>query len=551
MMKTSNQDQVMNLSTRLYFFRFKPIAMFLFALLLTGPQLALAQSKVPLPADMDPAGWHLETAKNYPLLLDEPFKPNMESLEHYQVPEWYRDAKFGIFIHWGVFSVPAYGSEWYEYFMYRPKDEVPKQWRDLIYGTVYDHHLKTYGDPKTFGYKDFIPMFKAEKYDPQAWAELFKDAGAKYIMAVSEFHDGFPMYDSTYTDWNVTKMGPKRDVYGELEKDVHALGIKFGVSSHRAFHWRFVPVKDKYDTGNPKYVGLYGPTRDNNGPPSKEFLADEFGRSIELINVFHPDLLWFDAGIDDPAFKTYRMEIAADYYNQAAARGQEVVLNYKGNAYPTGAAVLDLENVRFDGMRQHFWQTDDSINGNWGYKTDNTYRDSTSVIHELVDIVSKNGCLLLNGGPRADGTFPIQIVIAYREIGAWLKVNGEAIYATRPYQVYGEGPAETATAKTEAAVAVRYTMNKAHDTLYAILLDWPTRDLSLYRVKIEHAAPDAKVELFGYDHPLAYHVEDGRLTIMLPKEKPVKLVSAYALKLTGFTFGQVPTPPPSEGTLHP
>ena len=179
-----------------------------------------------------------------------PFQPEWNSLENYEIPEWYQDAKFGIFIHWGVYTVPEFGHEWYPREMYINKDS----WR----GNAFKHHADKYGSQNKFGYKDFIPMFKPTEFDADEWVELFEKAGAKYIVPVAEHHDGFPIYDCSYTQWSSAKMGPKRDFVAELEKATRARGLKFGVSSHRAFNWLYYIRNENFDSADPKYSGLYG-----------------------------------------------------------------------------------------------------------------------------------------------------------------------------------------------------------------------------------------------------------------------------------------------------
>ncbi|MDE3110976.1 MAG: alpha-L-fucosidase, partial [Acidobacteriota bacterium] len=250
-----------------------------------------------------------------------PFKADWKSLEAYREPAWFRDAKFGIFIHWGVYSVPAFANEWYSRNMY--VEGSPE----------YEYHRAVYGPQSKFGYKNFIPMFTAEKFDPEAWIDLFAAAGARYVVPVGEHCDGFPMYDSQFTDWDAAKMGPKRDVVGELEKAVRARGLNFGVSSHRAEHWWLYNAGKAYesDVGDPRYAGLYGPAEpmtlpaDHRPgepdpshlerwlPPSKAYLDDWLARSTELVDKYHPDFIYFDWWINQPVFAPYLERMAAYY----------------------------------------------------------------------------------------------------------------------------------------------------------------------------------------------------------------------------------------------
>jgi len=316
-----------------------------------------------------------------------PFSASWDSLEKYQVPTWYEDAKFGIFIHWGVYSVPAFDSEWYPRNMY------------LIKGPVFAHHVATYGPQSRFGYKDFIPMFKAEKFNADQWAALFKRSGAKYVLPVAEHHDGFPMYASDLTEWCAAKMGPKRDVVGELSVAVRKQGLHFGASSHRAEHWWFFNGGRNFDSdvNDPRYAGLYGPAQSDKDQPDQAYLDNWLARTSEIVDKYHPEILWFDWWIEQPVFQPYLQKFGAFYYNRAAEWKSTVAINYKNKAFPESAAVLDIERGQLDMLRPIFWQTDTSVGEkSWGYIKDEKFRTPESLLDELVDIVSKNGCLLLN-----------------------------------------------------------------------------------------------------------------------------------------------------------
>ncbi|HTM37925.1 MAG TPA: alpha-L-fucosidase [Terriglobales bacterium] len=377
-----------------------------------------------------------------------PFRTDWESLKAYQVPDWYKDAKFGIFLHWGVYSVPAFGSEWYPRLMYIP-------------GTPeHRHHLETYGTPDKFGYKDFIPKFKAENYDPEAWAELFKESGAKYVVPVFEHHDGFQMYDSALSDWTAVKVGPHRDLWGDLAKAVRAQGLRLGASSHRVEHNFFLGVGRaiRSDVNDPQNASLYGPAHNwleaKSGTPlsndytyvSSAWTHDWLARSAEIVEKYHPDLIYFDWWIGQPSVRTDLTRFAAFYYNTSSKNGGTVgVINYKDWAMQPQSAVLDVERGQLGEIRQDKWQTDTSIsNKSWGYIENDTFKSPQSIVQLLADVVSKNGNLLLNVGPKSDGTIPGPAQSILREIGGWLKVNGEGIYATKPWRVYGEGPTKPA-----------------------------------------------------------------------------------------------------------
>jgi len=456
-----------------------------------------------------------------------PFQGNWQSLEAYQVPDWYRDAKFGIFIHWGVYSVPAFESEWYPRNMYLQKE------------ATFKHHIATFGPQNQFGYKDFIPRFTAEHFDARHWAEVFRKSGAKYVVPVAEHHDGFPMYDCSFTDWSAAKMGPKRDAVGELASAVRAEGLHFGASSHRAEHWWFYNGGMTFDSDvkDPRYAGLYGPAKPDKTQPDEAYLKDWLARTTEIVDKYQPDLVWFDWWIEQPVFQPYLQTFAAFYYNRGAEWKRGVAINYKNKSFPDKAAVLDIERGQLDKQRPIFWQTDTSIGEkSWGYIEGEKFRTADSLVSELADIVSKNGALLLNIGPRPDGTIPEQAEKILLELGQWLSINGEAVYGTRPWTVYGEGPTKVVGGSFKDTAGhpftsqdIRFT-NKG-DTLYAIALAWP-QDGKLSIKSLGSGAANTKsdiktVELVGSTAKLKWHRSKDGLHVDLPAEKPCD----YAISL--------------------
>ena len=453
------------------------------------------------------------------------YEPTWESLKGYSVPEWYKDAKFGVFIHWGVYSVPAFGNEWYPRNMYI--GESP----------AFKHHQDKWGAQSEFGYKDFIPLFRGEKWNPDAWVALFKEAGAKYVIPVAEHHDGFAMYRSEYTKWNSANMGPKTDIIAELERAVRREGLKFGVSTHRAFAWRYYTHSDEFDTTNPERSGLYGPVHADEEPASKEFLEDWFARTKELIDKFRPDVLWFDFGWHRDEFAPYHPRILAYYYNRAIEWGKKVVLNYKGE-FPEGAAVLDIERGKLDEIPEYYWQTDTSVSfRSWGYIEDDEFKTVTTLVHDLVDIVSKNGNLLLNVGPRPDGAIPDEAEQLLLGVGNWLRINGEAIYGTRPWLTYGEGETEVVTGPmTErkgrpfGATDIRFT--KKGRTLYAICLSWPGEKAKMRSLGDKSAITIdmiSEITMLGSNETLSWSQDGNGLNVETPSEKPCQ--HAYTFKI--------------------
>jgi len=466
-----------------------------------------------------------------------PFSATWESLLNYRVPQWYEDAKFGIFIHWGLYSVPAFGSEWY------PRNMYQRTMREFA------HHVAVYGPHAKFGYKDFIPMFKAEKFDPEAWADLFRRAGAKFVVPVAEHHDGFAMYDCGLSPWCAAKMGPKRDIIGELGAAARKQGLVFGLSSHRAEHWWYFDGAMTFDSDvrDPRYAGLYGPAKpkpaNNHDPhapegPDEAFLQDWLARTCELADKYQPQIVWFDWWIEHRAFKPCLAKFAAYYYNRAAQWNRGVAINYKYQAYPEGAAVFDIERGQLKGIRPLFWQTDTSISKNsWGYVTHHDYKTPASIIHDLIDIVSKNGALLLNIGPRADGAIPEPEQEILLEIGRWLAVNGEAIYGARPWLAFGEGPTEVAEGaftdtKRRAFTGRDIRFTRKDGALYAICLGWPGKQAVIQSLGCGAGlwfGPIAEVRMLGVEKPLKWSRSENGLTVQMPDQPPCD--HAFALRI--------------------
>ena len=461
----------------------------------------------------------------------EKYLPTWNSLKKHRTPEWIDDAKFGIYFHWGVYSVPAHANEWYPHFMYRTLSNK--------------HHKDTYGDPSEFGYKDFIPLFKAEKFNADEWAKLFKEVGANFAGPVAEHHDGFSMWDSKVNRWNSSKMGPKRDIVGELEKAIRNQGMRFVTTFHHAHNWYYYKHSDKYDTGNPEYSDLYGPPHNFGRKfdrPSKEFIDLWFAKIKEVIDNYKPDLIYYDFGLNRIPDKNKR-EMAAYYYNSAEKWGKEVEILYKDHHLPPGIGLTDFERGRSQQLTYFKWITDTSMGTkSWGYIKDETYKPVSTLIHNFVDRIAKNGLLMLNFGPKANGEIPEEIKTRLIEIGKWIEVNKEAIFNSTPWVIAEEGPTKmTQTGGFSEQDEVSYTASDLRfvskdNALYVFSLGWPDKTLlikSLIKPPIKRArsiSPEEfylleesdieSIYLLGDKQELSWSVSDQGLKIQMPKEKP-------------------------------
>lgn len=473
------------------------------------------------------------------------YRDTWASLTQHTVPGWYTSGKLGIFIHWGIYSVPAYGNEWYSRNMYDPAHRE------------FEHHRKTYGDHKNFGYKDFIPLFKGEQFDPTAWVELFCAAGARFVMPVAEHHDGFAMYKTAFNRWNAADMGPCRDVIGDLKQAAEQAGLQFCASNHRAEHYFFMNTGRTIDSDvlDPAYEDFYGPAvylpafdseqmgKTTETPsatsPTEAWLTDWMIRVCEFIDLHHPKVLYFDWWIQNYAFKPYLKKIAAYYYNRAEEWGEEVTINYKWEAFAPGTATYDVERGTLGSISPVPWQTCTAIGKNsWGYTSDNEFKSARQIICDLIDIVSKNGILLLNVGPRADGTITEEETAVLLELGRWLQVNGEGIYGTTPWKTFGEGRNNRETGSFIDGEENSYTAEDFRFTykggnVYAMQMrpDGQNVTIRSFRANGVHDFGIENVELLGYTGTLHYRRDEEGLHITMPESVTIEHPLCFKIKL--------------------
>lgn len=454
-----------------------------------------------------------------------PFAPTWEAIaQNYKTPAWFLEAKFGIFMHWGLYSVPAHGSEWYEKHMY---------------GSLSQWHAEHFGPQERFGYKDFIPLFKQERFNPEAWAALFKKAGARFVMPTAQHHDNYALWASDVTPFNAKRMGPTRDLIGELGLAVRKQGMKYGLSNHGIENFTFInPPAElnarlkaaRADLYDPAWASFYN-VADRSPEAMTRFLTDWVNRNLELIDTYRPDLLWFDNGANLRVLDPLKLRVAAYYYNRARGWGKEVSISTKYVAYAPSnddtkqiGSIIDFEKVgprSPAGIRPSPWMVDDTIGSTWGYTKGMKVASAASILRKLIDTVSKGGTYLLNIAPMADGTIPEDQQRTLLDIGAWLAINGEAIYGTHPWTQFGEGgvpdtPNWRFTAKAGALYAIGHAAPGTEVTIASLAH-------SIGKVK--------RVEMLGEKGPLKFTQGDAGLRVILPSRQPSE--QAFALKITG------------------
>lgn len=507
----------------------------------------------------------------------DPFNPTWDSLASYKVPDWFRDAKFGMWAHWGPQCQPERG-DWYAREMYMEGSDK------------YKFHLEKYGHPSKFGFKDVINEWKAEKWDPEAIVSLYKKTGARYFMALANHHDNFDLWNSKHHKWNAVKLGPKKDLIGGWAKAAKKNNLPFGVSIHSAHAWSWYETSQRADKTGPlagvsydgkltasqgegKWWNGYDPQElyaqnhplsensDNNqmihrqwnwgngvNPPSKEYCENFYQRVIDILESYDPSMIYFD----DTALPLWPvsdagLRIASYMYNRSIKKHGKldaVIFGKILDEKQRKCMVWDIERGQSNEIEPLPWQTDTCI-GVWHYDRrvydNNRYKTAKTVIHTLADVVSKNGNLCLNIPLRGDGSIDEKEMVTIEGIGDWMKINSEAIYATRPWKLYGEGPAIAGAAPISAqgfnegkgkpfiAEDIRFT--KKDKTLYAILLGWPESKTSLIKSLNVGVDKVENVQLLGHKGNLVFEQNGDGLRVTLPDTPPCK--EAYVLKIDG------------------
>lgn len=483
-----------------------------------------------------------------------PYKPTWDSLGQYECPEWYRDAKFGIWNHWSPQCVPEDG-DWYARHMYGGNvwDKTQPQ---------YHYHLEHYGHPSKFGYKDLCAQWTLLNWEPEKLMDIYSRTGARLFLALANHHDGFDTWNSRHQPWNAQNIGPHRDVIGTWAKLARERGMRFGLTVHQARNWWWFQPSHGADTTGP-YAGvpydghltladgkgqwwegydpqmLYGPKHPFDALPDVSYVKNFYDRTRDLIDQHDPDLLYFDNALLPLGWGG--MSIAAYLYNRSQARHgskADCVLNVKMVHPPLFKAVVaDIERGLSDKILEYPWQSETCL-GDWHYQRKlfeqagefGGYLPPRDVIHWLVDTVSKNGTFVLNVPGKPDGTIDAKEQLILEKIGAWMAVNGEAIYSTRPWNVYGEGPNAIKSGSFQgnsvqslSAKDIRYTRNKAGTVVYAIALGWPDGEMQLTSLGTSASTKPGRVEhveLLGTDQRPTWRQTDTALFVTLPAYHP-------------------------------
>ncbi|AWB65188.1 alpha-L-fucosidase [Saccharobesus litoralis] len=463
-------------------------------------------------------------------------------------PDWFLDAKLGIYTHWGPVStgnidmVPGVG--WYGLNLYM--DEVynwktgEKRLRNgkTFPSTTFKHHSKAHGHPSEFGYKDLIKKFDPSAFDAEQWADLFAKSGAKFAGPVAMHHDNFAMWDSEVTRWNV-KDFTGIDVTQELKSAIEKRDMKFLTSFHHSFTWVYYANAYKFDATE-ETSDLYTDQHElTDFKPTKRFHDEWYAKLKEVVDKYEPDVVWFDWWVEE-LDESYRKKFLAYYYNKGQEWGKDVVVSYKNTSFPSSTGIYDYERGRPNKLKDQFWMTDTSP-GAWFFRQNAKFVTPNEIVDILIDIVSKNGLMLLNVPPNPDGSIPQEMQDMLIQMGEWLAINGEGIYETRPWKAFGEGPTRIRGGghkieKQKIAYQeqdIRFT-KKGNDTLFAFVMDKPSQDIVIKTLSSDLSLLDAKIEkieMLGSNEPVEWSIQSSGLVIKQPQSVPSDFAVGYKISL--------------------
>lgn len=480
---------------------------------------------------------------------EQPFNDEWGSLlKHEAAPEWFADAKLGVYFHWGVYSVPAWGSEWYPRWMYIYDRQGWGQ-------EIYEYHRKTYG--KDFHYHDFIPQWKAPNFNAAEWVDLFQSAGAKFIGSIAEHHDGFSLWDSKVNEFNSVDMGPGIDIVSAIAEETRKRNMKFMATFHHGFNQLFYPKeRATYNGLVNRHTWIYDKTevpkdekyRKLYSNMSKQEADDLWLAKLdEVIDNYCPDYIWMDF-CTEYIPESYRRKFLCNYFNKAAQLNKDVVVNTKGTYFPTEIAVVNVERATMENITPDVWVTDFIVGGAWSYnKARRVAMNPDKSIRMVADIVSKNGVVLFSVGPMADGTIPEEQADALRKMGKWFKLYGEAIYNTRPFISYGQGPTALKRNPEDewniyggvnrnldklCPEDIRYTYDKQR-TVYAIQCGWKEGGLKhVLKVFTNNKAKALDVSVLGSDEKIKWENTKDGLVVHQPEVMPQEGQAAIVYKIT-------------------
>ncbi|SNR31514.1 alpha-L-fucosidase [Lutibacter agarilyticus] len=476
------------------------------------------------------------------------YQENWESLKKVnEAPDWFQDAKFGIYTHYGPVSSAFVGADpdqwyagWHGMKMYEDGKKVPT--KNGKPTTNFTHHKNKYGDPAKYGYKYIIEQFNPSAFDAKEWADLFAKSGAKFAGPVAMHHDNFAMWDSKATRWNSMNYGGI-DPSAALKKEIESHGMKFLGSFHHAFTWKYFAPAHAYGGVNPEDYDLYtNPHSLESDTPDEDFYNAWWAKIKEFMDVYQPDVIWFDWWLENMT-EEIRTKFLAYYYNKGIEWNKEVAVCYKETTFPEDAAVKDFERGRPNQPKEHFWLTDTSP-GAWFYRPNAKFTTSNELVDILVDIVSKNGLMLLNVPPNPDGSIPQEMKDLLIDMGEWLAVNGEAIYGTRPWTIFGEGPTRLPEGghkveKHKIAYTntdIRFT-KKTDKEFFAIVMDTPKNEILIKSLSTQIGVLNStieKVELLGSNEEIEWVRNEKGLIIKAPKQFSSEYAHAFKITMEGY-----------------